>query len=209
MHHNDSNEQCWTYTYKYNIYLVTHGIRGCTTTVSFFPEAERRTPNSNSATRKTHTLSSPSLGNITHAHVLDEYSIVVSVWVSLIITILHPQCLYCSFSGHSGSVHRVTSLLLRHYISLHSDSGNRFWSVRWRFFFFLSLFINHTRNQDLLARSMQPESKTKNATANSDTSTVLLTQNRKGSALLNMLFADWSITRKKSMKWQRNQTWYW
>lgn len=75
--------------------------------------------------------------------------------------------------------------------------------------FFLPLLINHTRNQDLLARSMQPESKTKNTTANSDTSTVLLTQNRKGSALLNMLFADWSITRKKSMKWQRNQTWYW
>lgn len=83
--------------------------------------------NSNSATLKnSHTFHS--VIRIHHTHPRSIPLLFLSWFLSSSLSFT-PQCLYCSFSGHFGSFHRVNSLLLRHYISLHSDSGNRFWSV--------------------------------------------------------------------------------
>lgn len=103
--------------YKYNIYLVTSSVWGCTTAVPFFLEAECRTLNSNLPTQNSHTLICI-IGyhwDTSHTHILNEYSFVVSVWVSLIITMLHPRCLCHSFSGCfkvSSSGHLATSTAL-------------------------------------------------------------------------------------------------
>lgn len=85
---------------------------------------------------RTHTLSSVSLGiiGIHHTHTFS-----MSIPLSFLSGFLSSSLCFTlgAFAIHSQavlrSVHQVILLLLRHYISLHSDSRNRFWSVQQRF----------------------------------------------------------------------------